>query len=234
MKGKIQKHKDFVYGLSIIIPTFNNIKTIKPLLNTLLYQKEHYYPETEIIVINDGSTENYTEIEKLPNIIYQKQINQGVSVARNVGLQLATRQYIAFVDSDDMVSPNYLHCIYQHFKEQKDCFLINWWWKQNNIQHGPTNNIVIYNNKEYRKHSNAVWSYVFKHSTLMTLNFDINKKINEDIDFLDKYFIKIHTTGYIKQPIYIYNLDNLLSLTHLYNQKSNINYKEEQNGNNKN
>ena len=85
--------------VSVVIPTYNRYTLLKRAINSLLSQT---YPVDEIIVVDDGSTDNTKDIQKdFPEIIYIYQENRGVSTARNVGIQRAKNEWIAFLDSDD-------------------------------------------------------------------------------------------------------------------------------------
>ena len=94
--------------LSLIMPVYNTSKYLNRCLDSILKQT---YKNIEIICINDGSTDNSLEIleryasdDKRIKVIDQK--NKGVSVSRNVGLDVATGDLVAFVDSDDAVIPD--------------------------------------------------------------------------------------------------------------------------------
>ncbi len=96
--------------LSIIIPGYNCGHCIGACLDSILHQQNA--PEYEIIVINDGSTDNTDQVvsrycAKHPNIQLITQPNTGVSTARNNGIKIATGKYITFVDSDDTVGVSY-------------------------------------------------------------------------------------------------------------------------------
>jgi len=83
----------------VVIPTYNRYTLLKRAINSLLAQT---HPVDEIIIVDDGSTDNTKDIQKdFPNIIYIYQNNRGVSAARNVGIQKAKNEWIAFLDSDD-------------------------------------------------------------------------------------------------------------------------------------
>lgn len=97
------------YSLSVIIPAFNSGFTISQTLDSVLSQKSK---DVEIIVVNDGSTDNTEEIcldycEKHSNIKYFKKENSGVSDTRNMGIDNASGLYIAFLDSDDVWHTDY-------------------------------------------------------------------------------------------------------------------------------
>lgn len=94
--------------LSIIIPVYNGEKYLEDCLNSLIFQ---IIDNIEIIIINDGSTDNSKQIiEKhvSKNVFHFEQSNKGVSVARNYGIQMARGKYIYFCDSDDIVDCNFI------------------------------------------------------------------------------------------------------------------------------
>lgn len=101
--------------LSIIVPVYNVSKYLAKCLDSLLCQ-DLKSEEYEIIVVNDGSTDNSGEIakqyeDKNSNIKVVRQENQGLSGARNTGIELAQGKYIQFVDSDDYLEPNVLRIL---------------------------------------------------------------------------------------------------------------------------
>jgi hypothetical protein len=89
--------------ISIIIPAYNAEKYINKCIDTLINQTKK---ELEIIVINDGSTDNTENIVKSykdKRIKYYKNKNQGIGKTRNFGIEKATGKYLMFVDSDDYI-----------------------------------------------------------------------------------------------------------------------------------
>src|SRR5690554_4270366 len=98
---------------SIIIPLYNKEKYIENTLKSVLNQS---FSDFEVIVINDGSTDqSVAMVEKIkdPRIHIVHQENQGVSVARNRGIALATTPHITFLDADDFWYPHYLETFYE-------------------------------------------------------------------------------------------------------------------------
>ena len=96
--------------ISVILPTYNNGKYIERAVNSVINQG---IEELELIVINDGSTDNSAEIledlaGKHPCIRVITQENRGVSAARNAGLDIATGDFVAFLDGDDTFRPGAL------------------------------------------------------------------------------------------------------------------------------
>lgn len=106
--------------ISIIIPVFNAERYLQQCLESIIHQT---YQNLEIIIINDGSTDQSERIINEykvsdPRIRVISQRNSGVSAARNAGIQAAKGAYIGFVDADDWIDPDmyrYLHsCINQY------------------------------------------------------------------------------------------------------------------------
>lgn len=98
----------FTPKVSIIIPVYNLENCIGNTIRTLLSQT---YKNLEIVLVDDGSSDSSLSIIKefsiMDNrIIYTSQNNGGAAKARNIGLTLATGEFITFVDGDDMLSPN--------------------------------------------------------------------------------------------------------------------------------
>ena len=93
--------------VSVIIPTYNRAGLIQEALESVLRQT---FKDYEIIVVDDGSTDNTPEVLKpyRHRIRYVHQENQGISAARNWGILLSRGAYIAFLDSDDLWYPEKL------------------------------------------------------------------------------------------------------------------------------
>lgn len=93
--------------VSVIIPTYNQDKYLCEAIDSMLGQT---YKDFEIIVINDGSTDNTEKIlgEYGDKIKWKSQKNKGSAVARNSGISMAKGEYITFLDSDDVAMPNRL------------------------------------------------------------------------------------------------------------------------------
>lgn len=96
--------------ISIIIPVYGVEKYIKKCLESVLLQT---FTDFECLVIDDGSTDNSINIAKEavakdPRFIFLNKKNGGVASARNYGIKHAKGKYIAFIDSDDYVEPDFL------------------------------------------------------------------------------------------------------------------------------
>src|SRR5690606_38944730 len=98
--------------ISVVIPLYNKEVYIKQTIENVLKQS---YQEFEILVVDDGSKDNGPAIVKSftdSRIKLIQKINGGVSSARNVGIQNAKYEYIAFLDADDIWLPNHLEEIH--------------------------------------------------------------------------------------------------------------------------
>ena len=112
--------------ISIIVPVYNTGKYVEKCLNSLMNQtmKE----EIEIIIVNDGSTDNSEEmirsyIEKQQNkdnIKYFSKENEGIAKTRNYGIEKATSDYILFVDSDDYIDNQLIEKLKPYMDKQID------------------------------------------------------------------------------------------------------------------
>jgi glycosyltransferase involved in cell wall biosynthesis len=95
-------------NFTVVIPLFNKAKHILRTLESVAWQK---YPAAEIIIIDDGSTDESASVVRnanIKNVRLVKQTNLGVSAARNHGVALASHEYIAFLDADDQWLPLFL------------------------------------------------------------------------------------------------------------------------------
>lgn len=117
--------------ISVVIPLYNKEKQIANTLQTVLNQT---FQDFEIVIVNDGSTDNsVAEVEKVQDlrirIIHQK--NAGVSAARNKGIEEAKYNLIAFLDADDEWKPEYLETQYNLYLKYPECsvFAVNYEFK---------------------------------------------------------------------------------------------------------
>jgi glycosyltransferase involved in cell wall biosynthesis len=123
---------------SVVIPCYNAEQFIQDTIRSVLNQS---YSNFEIIIINDGSTDNsLTKIKEIKNdkiqIINKK--NTGVSCTRNFGFQKITGDFILFLDSDDIISKDYFSSVLEVFKTNDDIDFCTF-----HIQHIDNNNQIL-------------------------------------------------------------------------------------------
>lgn len=181
--------------ISIIVPVYNVEKYLKRCIDSLVKQT---YKNLEIILINDGSTDNSgylcNEIIKEDSrvkVVHKK--NGGLSSARNTGLKIAKGRYITFIDSDDWIElDTYEYCVKLIKSNQADCIEFNTIMVQNNkriIQ--KKEKLKIFEGKDilyyYMISSTKTGNYsvcccLFPRDAIKKLQFR-EGKVNEDIDF---------------------------------------------------
>lgn len=110
--------------ISVIIPTFNRAQLLVEAVRSVLDQKD-VREKVEIIVVDDGSTDNTTEaLGSLgANICCIRHEHSGVSTARNLGIARSSGEWIAFLDSDDLWLPDKLCAQMKFFSEHPEIFL---------------------------------------------------------------------------------------------------------------
>ena len=110
--------------VSVIIPTYNSAALIGDAIRSVLTQT---YPNFEIIVVDDGSTDETAAVVQVigdPRIRYIWQSNQGLAGARNTGIHTATGRYVAFLDADDLFLPKKLAQQVQALDSQPETGLV--------------------------------------------------------------------------------------------------------------
>jgi glycosyltransferase involved in cell wall biosynthesis len=227
--------------VSIIIPVFNNSRYIEKTLLSLINQS---FKDFEVIIINDGSSDDSIEITdsilSQSNIPYQifSQENKGVSVARNKGLDLASGNYIVFLDGDDYIGKNHLKWLYESIVE-KDCdfsftqmLIIN---KEGVVLTKPT----AYDNIKDKSTLSGydliklelMMKIPFRFCQLMydksvlnenNLRFSANVSYGEDTDFALKSLVHIKNVGYTGRPSYFYLQNDSSSTSHSFLERFNF------------
>lgn len=115
--------------VSIIIPIYNSEKYIVECLDSIFSQE---YPNIEVIVVDDGSSDSSYELcmklmaEKSCLKVFHKE-NGGVSSARNFGLEKCTGEFITFVDSDDFIEPQHISSLMAAMANNKDCSICGYY-----------------------------------------------------------------------------------------------------------
>jgi glycosyltransferase involved in cell wall biosynthesis len=165
--------------ISVIIPTWNRVNLVTRALDSVFAQ--HHLPD-EVIVVDDGSTDNTSEVisRQFPEVKLFKQENMGVSAARNFGIQTAIGDWICLLDSDDTWQPEKLEKQLKALTAQPDYLLCH------------TNEIWIRNGKrvnQMKKH-NKQGGYIFQRCLPLCVispsSVMIHRNIFDDIGFFDE------------------------------------------------
>lgn len=111
--------------ISVVIPTYNRLSILKKCLLSVLGND---YPDFEIIIVDDFSVDGTREfLQKIKNEkvrVFLNEKNLGVSEARNAGIEIATGEWVVFIDDDCEASKNWLIELAKEFKEEKVGFVI--------------------------------------------------------------------------------------------------------------
>ena len=200
--------------ISIIIPAFNSEKTIDKIILDVLAQE---YKNIELLVIDDGSKDSTLDLikkhQKDARLKVISQHNQGVSAARNVGLQLASGEYVMFFDSDDRISKDMISGMMGAIIKNPESLIVCG-FKYNGKNLLPKHSGLI--SKNFVKHvlvsileSGILYSPCNKIYRLDIIKnhkilFPIGVKFGEDLIFNLAYLSFNNSVFYIKKPYYIY------------------------------
>lgn len=208
------------YRYSVIIPVYNSEKTILRCLNSI---QKRRCANTEIIVVNDGSTDQSDEIirefsERHRDVFYLKKENGGVSSARNAGLDAARGEYVLFVDSDDYVLPNYFEVINHITDNHPVDFIahcVQNWKEDLSVYTDPEEIAAAISSLEYAGRLAQSPQKVFSRKLIETLHlrFQEDLVIGEDIVFIFAYVLHAKSIAVTKENIYQIVLDNTESLS---------------------
>lgn len=208
--------------LSIIVPVYQVKKVIKKCIDSIQKQS---FADFELILVDDGSSDGSEKIcdeyvQKDNRIKTIHQANQGVSSARNTGLEYARGSYIAFVDADDWVEPNlFQECMIALKKNRTDILyhgFIKDIWKDHKVTSIPkglpeyTGNISKEMMKKYIVERKGdinvnVFSYIFTRELVRTLRFDIDMPYAEDTVFVMQALSKSQSYYFLQNCGYHYN-----------------------------
>lgn len=209
--------------ISVIIPMYNSADTIERCLTSVMRQS---FRDTEIIVIDDGSTDQGADVvlelaSEDDRIRYIRQENGGPSRARNRGLDEADGEWICFVDSDDAIEEDYLSSLYGCIQET-DCDIVMCGFR---AVRGNRSSIWLLSEAEKDSlkgnlREDLVTLRCFVSSPCMKiyrkdrieelhLRFREDMMLAEDRYFNNHYYTVCNSVHFINRPLYIYYRDNI-------------------------
>ncbi|MDR1254189.1 MAG: glycosyltransferase [Oscillospiraceae bacterium] len=205
--------------ISIVIPVYNAHKTVD---RCIMSARQQTLPDIEIICVNDGSTDaSRTCLEKHakedPRIKVVNKTNGGASSARNTGLELATGEFIAFIDSDDWVDEEAFERAYRMAIEHRAdvvtfgawCTEIDtgkeWYWGPKKNYYFPGNGVISFLDPD--GYYSVIWNKIFRTDLIKTnrIRFRTDMRNKEDTVFvLDvipyvKNAVSLHDAFYHQQ-----------------------------------
>ena len=207
-------------SISVIIPVYNSGKYLSNCLESVLSQS---FVDWELILINDGSKDDsgkicdkYSQIDPRIKVIHQK--NQGVSSARNRGLEIAKGDWIYFCDSDDELLIDNFRSLFSAIEDNIDMVIggfteINGFNENNRCSRGRKRSLNIgetikelFEPKD-KIYKGYLWTKLFKRDVIAfnKLRFDTDIIYNEDRLFIAQYLSKVSgQVNYIPKNIYKY------------------------------
>lgn len=201
--------------ISVIVPVYNMEKYLEKCLDSLVNQT---LKEIEIIVINDGSTDNSYKIldkykKKYSDILTVINTeNNGISIARNIGIKEATGEYIAFIDSDDYVDINMFSDCYLYAKKNNLDIVVLDYYKlyENNgkleyFKIKDFDNTNIKNNPKLLFEINSSpWNKIYKRSLFDKTTIFPEKTKYEDLGLIPILLDKANNIGYLNKAYNYY------------------------------
>lgn len=187
--------------ISVVIPVYNTAPYLEKCLESVVNQT---YQNLQVIIINDGSTDNSAEIcqkfsEKDDRIEFINKQNEGVSIARNIGIEKSKGEWIYFLDSDDFLEKNTFESLFEQAQENnadiiqfglntiKDGKIIDTDFPKTesfeNVKDFITNN---------KMRPLCAWLYFIKANKILENNIYFNEKLKHYEDGLFMYRVLIH------------------------------------------
>ena len=201
--------------ISVIVPIYNSEKHLNKCVDSILNQT---YKDLEIILIDDGSTDNspkicdeYAKNDNRIKVIHKE--NGGLSSARNAGLKIATGEYITFVDSDDYIDvtmyekmhasikkPNADICMCGSKTVDKNC---------KEIARDILPDDCLFTGEDIIlnfviKLKTAVWNKLFRYEIVKNIHFPPGRVHGEDLVFLSMFLDKTTTMSTVSDACYFY------------------------------
>ena len=195
-----------MYKLSIIIPTYNCKKYTDELLACLDKQMTD---EVEVIVIDDGSKVPYETDYAWVNLIRKE--NGGPATARNAGLDVASGEYIAFIDGDDLVADNYISALLAKIAEVRFdyCYLS---WKT--LPGGWHCDVKLKSVEDkFPPFNLCCWNRVYRRDMIGDIRFNKLKLIAEDAEFIRDVKEEGKVKAFIGDYMYFYRSNVADSVT---------------------
>lgn len=204
--------------ITIIVPFYNNQDSIKRCLNSIVNQT---YSNLEIILINDGSTDDSLDTCKHYSqrdnriVIINNEYNRGVSYSRNIGLKNAHGKYVGFVDADDYVELNMYEIMYYNcIKFDAQCCQCGVHLDNASYRSSCMDDVHLIDNKDilFNMYNNSlisyvVWDKLFLKESLSNVIFDENIYKHEDSKFVVDFFCNCNNSIFIKDTLYYYMND---------------------------
>lgn len=205
--------------VSVIVPIYNVEKYVRHCIETIINQT---YKNLEIILVDDGSTdasgqicEELAKTDSRIKVIHQK--NEGLSGARNSGLDIAKGDYISFIDSDDYISENFINFLITSAKKQNSDLVICGYVrgmksyfrfskdKSPKIECTISSRMALENwHREHKKVETVAWNKLYKRKLFESGVRYPEKMYFEDVSTTHRLVNEAQTITFIKNKLYYY------------------------------
>lgn len=207
------------YKFSVVMAIYNTEEYVGDAISSIINQSIGFEENIQLILVDDGSTDNTPQILKnfqkdYPNnIIILTQKNQGQASARNNGLKHIKGKYINFIDSDDYLSSDAMKSVYEFFeKHYNEIDLVS--IRQNHFGRKETEHMLNYRFdngdeiidliKDPNNPQLACNSVFFKNQLFKKYEFPTNVIFSEDAILVNKILMEKKKYGVLETPIYYY------------------------------
>ena len=200
---------------SIIVPIYNISSYIDQCVESIAKQT---YKDIEIILVNDGSTDDsltilkeWRKLDERIKIINKS--NGGLSSARNAGLACANGEYIVYIDGDDWVSHDFLSSIVNYIEKKGifDLICFDYWsyfgpHDMKKVSHNSSiemaDGITFFENSQFKF---TAWSKVYRKAYLDSMNLlFLEGRLHEDISYTVPLCVCARKVGWVNRPLYYY------------------------------
>lgn len=216
-KNNIYKEKNYELLLSIVVPVYNTEKYLSKCLDSIIKALPNILKRNcEILIINDGSTDNSEEIikkyeKKYKYIRYIYQKNKGLGNVRNVALKNAKGKYIASIDSDDTINKNFFKEVNKAINKDVDIFICDWLTKTNETKYETSaieylifNSLSKYEGIIYSSIMPSTCNKVFKKDLFDDLSITYLEDKYEDFSTNPFVLLRANKIMYVNKPYYEY------------------------------
>lgn len=211
--------------VSVIVPCYNQGAYLAETLDSVIAQT---YNNLEVIVVNDGSTDNteevirrYSDYDSRIKCISQK--NHGLSTARNNGIKNSEGEFILPLDADDIISPSYIEKAVVHFIASPSIKLVYCKAVYFGNKNGPWD-LDVFNWDNFIWQNCIFCSAMYKRCDYdQTVGYNANMKYGfEDWDFWLSLLKKGDNVYRIEEPLFHYRIKEVSMKTHLLSNKKNL------------
>ncbi|PLY08728.1 MAG: hypothetical protein C0626_12840 [Arcobacter sp.] len=199
--------------ISVIVPVYNVENYLKECIDSIIAQS---FKDIEIILINDGSTDNSFNIlkeyeKKDSRIIIINQDNKGQGAARNIGIDYSTSKYLSFIDSDDFIEDTMLEELYS-IAEKNNSDIVKCRYKrikEDGTQTSQYSKIITstFDTTYFKsilslKYTSVVWDSIYKKELFSKNNLKFHDMYYEDIAFIFKLYFFAESVTFSNNVLY--------------------------------